>query len=151
MGLIRYTFYSSVLREQVNVMVLLPSFEGWRDKEGSRRFYDRYEKKRTLYVLHGGSDDCSMYLRHTRLEDYAIDYNLAVVMPEVRNSFYSNMIHGKNYFTFLSEELPGLFCSRLRYVRGGRFGGTGLLQQVSGQSYKFFWHIGTVQRQYERF
>ena len=106
MGVIRYTFYSSVLREQVNTVVMLPTFEGWRDKEGSEVFYKGYEKKRTLYVLHGGSDDCSMYLRHTRLEGYAIDYNLAVVMPEVRNSFYSNMVHGKEYFTFLSEELP---------------------------------------------
>lgn len=136
MGLIRYTFYSSVLREQVNVMVLLPSFEGWRDKEGSRRFYDRYEKKRTLYVLHGGSDDCSMYLRHTRLEDYAIDYNLAVVMPEVRNSFYSNMIHGKNYFTFLSEELPGVMEAvfplskeaKDRFVLGNSMGSHGALK-----------------------
>lgn len=106
MGLIRYTFYSSVLREQVNTIVLLPSFEGWRDQEGSRAYYGNYGKKRTLYVLHGGSDDCAMYIRHTRLEDYAIDYNLAVVLPEVRNSFYCNMKHGKNYFTFISEELP---------------------------------------------
>lgn len=35
-----------------------------------------------------------------------MERDLAVIMPEVRNSFYSDMVHGKKYFTFLSEELP---------------------------------------------
>lgn len=43
----------------------------------------------------------------TRLEEYALERDLAVVMPEVRNSFYCDMVHGKKYFTYLSEELPG--------------------------------------------
>ena len=38
-------------------------------------------------MLHGGSDDASLYLRRTRLEEYALERDLAVVMPEVRNSF----------------------------------------------------------------
>ena len=104
MSVVRYTFFSQVLREQVNVMVVLPSFEGWRDRQGSKAYYDEYGRKKTLYIMHGGSDDCSLYLRRTRIEEYAMEYDLAVVMPEVKNSFYSNMIHGKNYFDFISKD-----------------------------------------------
>ena len=133
MGVVRYTFYSKVLGEQVNTMLILPSFEPWRDHDGAKVFYGNYGKKKTLYLLHGGSDDCSLYLRRTRIEEYAMEYDLAVVMPEVRNSFYANMVHGKNYFTFLSEELPQVMenifpltnQSEERFVLGNSMGSHG--------------------------
>lgn len=136
MGVIRYTFLSESLREQVNVMVILPSFEGWRDRQGSKAYYGEYQKKKTLYVLHGGSDDCSLYLRRTRLEEYAMKHDLAVIMPEVRNSFYSNMVHGKNYFDYLSEELPRVMEQVFplsnkpedRYVIGNSMGSHGAIK-----------------------
>ena len=106
MGVLKYTFYSKVLREQTNCMLMLPSYEPWRHPEGEKAYYENYGKKKTLYILHGGSDDSSLYLRRTRIEEYAASRDLAVVFPEVRNSFYCNMIHGKEYFTYLSEELP---------------------------------------------
>ena len=111
MGVIRYTFYSKVLQEQTNIMAILPSFEPWKHREGGSNFYRNYPKMKTLYVMHGGSDDCSLYLRRTRIEEYASDHNLAVIFPEVRNSFYSNMLYGKNYFTYISQELPAVVQS----------------------------------------
>lgn len=108
MGIIRYTFFSQVLREQVNIMAIIPCYEAWRHTGGNENYYKNYEKKKTLYILHGGSDDCSLYLRRTGIEEYALERDLAVIFPEVRNSFYSNMVHGKKYFTFLSEELPSV-------------------------------------------
>lgn len=136
MGVVRYTFLSDTLGEQVNVMVILPSFEGWRDREGSKAYYEGYGKKKTLYVLHGGSDDSTLYLRRTRLEEYAMEYDLAVIMPEVKNSFYCDMVHGKNYFTYLSEELPRVMQhvfplsdqSRDRYVIGNSMGSHGAIK-----------------------
>ncbi len=136
MSVIRYTFFSQVLREQTNVTVILPSFEGWRDHQGSSAYYDGYGRKKTLYVLHGGSDDCSLYLRRTRIEEYAMGHDLAVVMPEVKNSFYSNMIYGKQYFTYLSEELPRVMESVFpltndpaeRYVIGNSMGSHGAIK-----------------------
>lgn len=64
-------------------------------------------EKKTLYVLHGGSDDASLYLRRTRLEEYALERDLAVVMPEVRNSFYCDMVHGKKIFYILKRGASG--------------------------------------------
>ncbi|MBE5929333.1 MAG: esterase [Lachnospiraceae bacterium] len=106
MGVVRYTFFSSVLREQTNIMAIIPTYEPWKNSEGCSEFYKNYDKKKTLYILHGGSDDSSLYLRRTNIEEYAYERNMAVIFPEVRNSFYSNMIYGKKYFDFLTEELP---------------------------------------------
>ena len=64
-------------------------------------------EKKTLYVLHGGSDDASLYLRRTRLEEYALERDLAVVMPEVRNSFLLRYGTWKKYFTLLKRGASG--------------------------------------------
>ncbi|MBO9597171.1 MAG: esterase family protein [Cohnella sp.] len=60
----------------------------------------------TLYLLHGLSDDHSIWVRRTSIERYVSDLQLAVVMPAVNRSFYADMKHGANYWTFVSEELP---------------------------------------------
>ena len=62
----------------------------------------------TLYLLHGLSDDHTIWMRRTSIERYAAARNIAVVMPAVGRSFYQNMANGANYWTFLSEELPAL-------------------------------------------
>ena len=133
MGVCRYTFYSEALREQTNIMAIVPTYEPWRHRNGCAEFYGNYGKHKVLYILHGGSDDSSLYLRRTRIEEYAGAHDLIVIFPEVRNSFYGNMVHGKNYFTYLSEELPHVVNNLLpvsdrredRYVLGNSMGSHG--------------------------
>ena len=62
----------------------------------------------TLYLLHGLSDDHTIWLRRTSIERYAAAKNIAVVMPAVARSFYQDMASGPKYWTFVSEELPAL-------------------------------------------
>ena len=62
----------------------------------------------TLLLLHGMSDDHSIWLRRTSIERYASECGLAVVMPAVQRSFYTDMAHGPRYWTFISEEIPEL-------------------------------------------
>lgn len=116
MGLIRFTFYSQVLREETYISIVMPTYK----KRGSLPDYtgktieteeDWYKNRgllKTLYVLHGGSDDCTFYYRNTGIERYGQENGFAVVMPEVKNSFYCNQVYGKDYFTYLSEELPDI-------------------------------------------
>jgi S-formylglutathione hydrolase FrmB len=66
------------------------------------------EKYPTLYLLHGLSDDHTIWMRRTSIERYAAAHNLAVVMPAVTRSYYQDMASGPKYWTFLSEELPAL-------------------------------------------
>ena len=63
---------------------------------------------RTLFLLHGLSDDQTAWQRWTSIERYVEGLNLAVVMPAVHRSFYTDMIHGGKYWTFISEEVPAL-------------------------------------------
>jgi S-formylglutathione hydrolase FrmB len=65
-------------------------------------------KYRTLYLLHGHSDDHTAWQRWTSIERYAEQYNLAVVMPAANLSFYTDMMHGGQYWQFISEEVPAV-------------------------------------------
>ncbi|MEG2003404.1 MAG: alpha/beta hydrolase family protein, partial [Clostridia bacterium] len=62
---------------------------------------------KTLYLLHGMSDDHTIWQRRTSIERYASAYGIAVVMPAANLSWYTDMDCGySNYFTFISKELP---------------------------------------------
>ena len=68
----------------------------------------RKPKYRTLYLLHGYSDDHSAWQRWTSIEKYVEGLNLAVVMPAVHLSFYNDMTFGGKYWQFISEEVPAI-------------------------------------------
>ena len=61
-----------------------------------------------LYLLHGLSDDDTIWLRRTSIERYVAPLGLAVVMPQVHRSFYADEAYGGRYWSFLTEELPDL-------------------------------------------
>jgi S-formylglutathione hydrolase FrmB len=97
---------------------------------------ERREKYPTLYLLHGLSDDHTIWMRRTSIERYATERNLAVVMPAVARSFYQDMASGPKYWTFVSEELPAL-CEQFfplaaeraqRFAAGLSMGGYGALR-----------------------
>ncbi len=59
-----------------------------------------------LYLLHGRSDDHTIWTRRTSLERYLDGVNLLVVMPNAHRSYYTDMAQGGRYWTFISQELP---------------------------------------------
>lgn len=59
-----------------------------------------------LWLYHGLSDDHSAWTRKTSIERYVQGRGLAVVMPAVGRSYYSDMQQGLRYGTFVREELP---------------------------------------------
>jgi len=124
MALMQVGFFSAQLGLRMNMNVLVPQ-----SGDGERKF-------KVLYLLHGLSDDCSMWCRNTRIEPYVEQLPLIVVMPEVHRSFYADMHAGGRYWSFVSEELPqlvrGFFhISEARcdtYVAGLSMGGYGALK-----------------------
>ncbi|MDX2112000.1 MAG: alpha/beta hydrolase family protein [Verrucomicrobiota bacterium] len=86
-----------------------------------------------LYLLHGLSDDHTIWHRRTSLEIHAEPYNLAVVMPAVNRSFYTDQLKGYKYETFVAEELPFIVANLFQistrredsYVAGNSMGGYG--------------------------
>jgi S-formylglutathione hydrolase FrmB len=63
---------------------------------------------RSLYLLHGYSDDHTAWTRSTSIERYVENLNMAVIMPDAHLSFYTDMVHGGRYWTFIAEEVPAL-------------------------------------------
>jgi putative tributyrin esterase len=60
----------------------------------------------TLYLLHGMSDDHTIWQRRTSIERYVSNMGIAVVMPTTHLAWYTDMVYGHKYWTFISEELP---------------------------------------------
>jgi len=85
--------------------VILPQKTG-KGQIGIKTVVKERSKYPVLYLLHGMSDDHSIWLRRTSVERYVSEYPLIVVMPAVARSFYTDMASGPRYWTFISEELP---------------------------------------------
>ena len=89
-----------------------------------------------MYLLHGLSDDHSIWLRRTSIERYADTYGICVVMPCGDTSFYTDMKHGKKYYTYIAKELPRIICRLFNvsdrrednYIAGLSMGGYGALK-----------------------
>jgi S-formylglutathione hydrolase FrmB len=92
-------FFSETLGMRSSIYVLLP-------QRSLATAGTRHASCRSLYLLHGHSDDHSAWLRWSAIEKYAEGYNLAVIMPTVHLSFYTDMEHGGKYWQYVSEEVP---------------------------------------------
>ena len=100
MALIQCNFMSTSLMRTVPIQVVLPT-----DK---MTFGAPVEEKpfKTLYLLHGIFGNYTDWVSGTRLQSWAQDRNLAVVMPSGDNSFYvDNKVSGNLYSTFIGKEL----------------------------------------------
>src|SRR5215217_7204213 len=105
MAHLRCDFFSEALSLSTSMTVLLPQRTTTQiGMEG----HASDAPPPVLYLLHGLSDDDTIWLRRTSIERYAAPLGLAVVMPQVRRSFYTDQAYGGNYWTFLSEELPAV-------------------------------------------
>ncbi len=100
MALFHCNFFSNVLGLSVSMDVILPQ-----PAPGARR---GSQKLPVLWLLHGLSDDHTIWQRRTSIERYVESMNLAVVMPAVDRSFYTDMAQGNRYWSYISEELPAL-------------------------------------------
>ncbi len=95
-------FFSETLGMRATLGVILPQRPLAEVRSGVKPRY------RTLYLLHGHSDDHTAWQRWTSIERYVEGMNLAVVMPAVHLSFYTDMAHGGQYWQFISQEAPAL-------------------------------------------
>jgi S-formylglutathione hydrolase FrmB len=130
-------FFSDVLGLNVAAYVLLPQktvrqigLPGTAENTAPAGGYP------SLTLLHGLSDDHTIWMRRSSIERYAAARNLAVIMPAAGRSFYQDMASGARYWSYLSEELPAIMRSyfplavgrQRNYVAGLSMGGYGALR-----------------------
>lgn len=124
-------FFSQQLGVSTSVEVLLPQ----PDAQGQigMNTPERLDRYPALYLLHGWSDDETIWMRRTSIERYAAEHSLVVVMPRVDLSYYQDTASGMNYWSYISQELPALCESwfpierdrRSRFAAGLSMGGYG--------------------------
>ena len=127
MALIHCDFFSEVLKLACSMVVVLP------ERPLPIIQTSPSPKYPTLYLLHGLSDDHTIWQRRTSIERYATEKGIAVVMPAVHRSFYADMKNGYRYWTYISEEVPAraremfpLSAARgMNFVAGLSMGGYG--------------------------
>lgn len=103
MALLHMDFFSEVLGMCCQADVILP--QKTRAQIGMKgNAADTYP---TLYLLHGLSDDHTIWQRRTSIERYVSELGIAVVMPCVHRSWYTNSDAGR-YFSYIAKELPAI-------------------------------------------
>ncbi len=133
MALFHMNFFSEALKINVSADVIIPqksnALIGMQTKAE--------ESYKTLYLLHGLSDDHTIWQRRTSIERYVADKNMAVVMPSAERSFYTDMKYGGAFMTYITEELPRVCRSFFKgmsdrrednFVAGLSMGGYGALK-----------------------
>ena len=105
MALMHVDFFSDVLGMGMGMDVLIPQKTnnqiGMEGKASGKRY-------KTVYLLHGMSDDQTTWMRRTSIERYVSSLGIAVVMPTTHLGFYTDTLYQMKYWTFISKELPSI-------------------------------------------
>lgn len=128
-------FFSEALGMCTEAYVLIPQ-RGTTGRIGDNAGQSGPGKFKCLYLLHGLSDDQSIWMRRTSIERYAEEYGIAVVMPFGEKSFYTDTHSGMNFYTYIAKELPARIADTFNisvdrqdnFVAGLSMGGYGALK-----------------------
>ena len=101
MALLQCNFFSQSLMRTVPIQVILPT-----DKSAGPGNPPPQGPFKTLYLLHGIFGDETDWVCGTRVQAWAQDRNLAVVLPAGENSFYvDHPGSSRNYGAYIGREL----------------------------------------------
>lgn len=134
MAFVQLHIYSESLRMQTQVNVIIPQ----KNKAGEIGLNGKTtnESYKSLYLLHGLSDDQTIWMRRTAIERYADEYGICVIMPFGGRSFYFDQQNGEKYYTYIAKELPNIIGEFFRmsnkredrFIAGLSMGGYGALK-----------------------
>ena len=110
MAFFEMQYYSTLLEKHVSINVIIPD----RAKDHPD------EKYKTLYLLHGLGDNHAGWTRQTSIERYAEDYSIAVIMPTVDRSWYTDTVGGIPYLSYITKELTTVIPNFFRNVSTNR-------------------------------
>lgn len=117
---VTYRYFSTALLKHTQAEILLP------DPSVPGPYH-------VMFLLHGLSDDQSIWMRRTSIERYVENLPLIVVMPDGGRGWYCDAIQGFAYETAIGKELPELiektFTTKGHWcITGLSMGGYGALK-----------------------
>jgi S-formylglutathione hydrolase FrmB len=133
-------FISYTLRRAVDITVVVPSVTipesmGFPPETTLKPAHTKTSKYPVMYLLHGYGNNHATWNGYTRIELFAEERNIAVVMFGTENKFYLNHGGDDNYFDFIGKELPDFVLDMFplsprpedTYIAGLSMGGFGAL------------------------
>lgn len=107
MAFFRCSMNSEAMGGEVRYLVLLPSMKSYHlTNPKTKPFsYESVQNLKTLVLLHGVTSCGEEWLHHTGIVRYAEWKHIAVVIPEGKNSYYTDQPGGPRYGTFIGDEL----------------------------------------------
>jgi Predicted esterase len=138
MALVKVDFFSESLMRTVSIQALIPvdKIEVGKERTKEKKTY------KTLYLLHGIFGNHTDWVCGTRIQRWAQDHDLAVIMPSGENKFYVDNEKSHEYYSrFIGEELVEvtrqLFPLSLKredtFIAGLSMGGYGAI--INGLKY----------------
>jgi S-formylglutathione hydrolase FrmB len=142
MALLRCDVDSAVLQMGTTITVILPQDQATPFSDDP---VEAGPPPPVLYLLHGNGDDATGWTRMTAVERYVAPLGIAVVMPEVGRSCYTDQVHGQRYGTYLTQELPYLVQQMFHvstrpeetFVAGLSMGGYGAMRWALREPERF--------------
>jgi len=119
MSRIEFSYHSRSLGYRTTVTAIVPSIDWIEMMRGMSATEFHGKKWPALWLLHGTSGDNDCWTRFTRIESWAEQNRIAVIMPDARLSAYSDMDKGPAHYTHIVEELPTV-CRALFPLLDGR-------------------------------
>lgn len=109
MALLHVNFFSHVLNMCMDMDVILPQQKYCPESPDGGKRENKYP---TMYLLHGMGDNHTVWQRHTSIERYVNDLDIAVVMPTIHLGWYTNTAYGKVFsvIQFKLQELIMIYC-----------------------------------------
>ncbi|HEY3377051.1 MAG TPA: alpha/beta hydrolase family protein [Armatimonadota bacterium] len=121
MSLLHINYFSAALEKQSAMYAILPTGDG---------------PFRTMYMLHGLSDDYTIWLRRTSIERYADELGICVVLLDGARSFYTDAENGGAKYeqhilesvAFIDRTLHTVNAPEARGIGGLSMGGYGAMK-----------------------
>lgn len=103
MALVKVDFFSQSLMRTVTINAIVPVDKVIVGEKVTRKSY------KTLYLLHGIFGNYTDWVSGTRIQRWAEDHDLVVIMPSGENKFYVDNDKSQEYYSrFIGEELVEL-------------------------------------------
>ena len=145
MSIATMNFESQYLYSNHEVSIILPNKPRNID---AKDYYNSDRKFKVLWLLHGTFGDHTDWIRRTKIEVYAGEKDLIVVMPSALNSNYSNWdksMLGFGMYDYLTEELMPIVYNWLpasdkredNFIAGLSMGGRGTIKYAVNHPDKF--------------
>lgn len=99
MAFFECNYYSGILARNIDFFVAIP------EERPEKTIRNPEGKFRTLFVLHGGLEDCRAWIYKSSVTRYAEHYGLAVVAVSYENSYLTDLRVGQQYWTWMTQDM----------------------------------------------